>query len=254
MEQLYLIILVGGIVFVTVLIILFAVGYQPLMRAIIKSSGTPARARILEQKVGKWVMTNGSNYNQSISRQQITLKLEVHPTDAMPYICEDRFMAKPEEMMRLTPGCDVQVMISQNNPQRVVCLPETVTASADAPADSRANVALAGIVEQAMHGTAPTSEDVLEALKSRGFQTTIITSNFGSLTPDQQRKVEDALKLVGQNPGMAHIVDIKGVKTNVVTHSSDPKETLEKLKQMLDSGLITSQEYEDKKKEILDRM
>lgn len=254
MESLIVIILIVGILIVLSLIFFFAFGYQPMVREIIKSTGTPARARILEQKYGNLIITNGSNYNQSINRQKVTLKLEVHPTDAMPFICEDRFLANPEDLMRLSPGCDVQVMIAQNNPHKVVCLPETVTASADAPAGARANVALADIVEQAVQGVAPSTDQVLEALKTQGFQTSFTTSNFGSLTPDQQRRVEDALKHLGQNPGMAQVVDIKGIKTNVVTHSSDPKETLEKLKEMLDSGLITSQEYEDKKKEILDRM
>ena len=155
MENIFPFLLAGGIVFLTVLIIFLLVGLQPLMRAIIKSTGTPARARILDRSIGKWVMTDGNEYSRNVTRQLITLKLEVHPQDAITFITEDKFMAKPEDLMKLNAGCDIQVMIAKDNPERVVCLPETVTAPVDAPARARAGVAMADIVEQALQGTAP---------------------------------------------------------------------------------------------------
>jgi hypothetical protein len=247
--------IIGGAVLLFIVLIFLIFGLEPLTRMIIKSSGIPARAKILEKKFGKWVMYSGGEYNQNVTGQQLVLKLEVHPQNEMPYICEDKFMAKPVDLMRLNEGCELQVMISKSNPQKVVCLPDTATAPEGASSQTRAGAALADIVEQAIHGEVPTTDQVLDALKSQGFQTTsFTTTNFSALTPDQQHKVEEALKMAGQNPGMAQVLRTQGMKTSVVTNVSDPKDTLEKLKEMLDSGLISQSEYDQKKKEILERM
>ena len=49
-------------------------------------------------------MTDGNEYSRNVTRQLITLKLEVHPQDAITFITEDKFMAKPEDLMKLNAG------------------------------------------------------------------------------------------------------------------------------------------------------
>jgi CRISPR/Cas system-associated endonuclease/helicase Cas3 len=40
----------------------------------------------------------------------------------------------------------------------------------------------------------------------------------------------------------------------LVSTSTNPEQTLEKLKNMLDKGMVTQEEYETKKKEVLNRI
>jgi len=204
--------LFGGIIIGFVLLIFLIFGFSPLMRYYVRSTGTPARATILGKRSGRWVSYSGSEHNGSVTAQQVILKLEVHPDNAMPYIAEDKFMAKALDLMCLNEGCDIQVYIARNNPKRVVCLPDTVVASPDAPVQARTGVALADLAKQISRAGPTGAEQVIEALRAQGIQ---------AAAPLAQ---------------------------------PDTKAKLAELKGMLDSGLITQQEFEAKKKELLARM
>ena len=201
-----------GLISGIVLLVLLIFGLPPLLRYYVKSTGEPAKATILEKRFGRWIMYSGSEYSRNVSAQQVILKLEVHPTNGMLYIAEDKFMAKAMDLLRLNVGCDIQVRIARNNPKRVVCLPNTVVASSNAPVQARAGLAVANFAEQVSRGGLAGAEQVREALQAQGIQAVL------PITQD------------------------------------DPKAKIEKLKDMLDSGLITQQEFETKKREILAKM
>lgn len=152
-------------------ILFLFLGLPPLLRLYVRSTGTRASATILEKRYGRGTMYSGSEYNHNVVAQKIILKLEVHPADAAAYVAEDRFMAKGMDNMRLNVGCDVQVSIARNNPKRVVVLPETVTASPNAPVQARAGLAMANFAEQVAHGGAAGPEQVMAALRAQGVRT-----------------------------------------------------------------------------------
>ncbi len=197
-----------------VLLILFLIyGVPFLIRTYVKSTGELADATIIDFRSGRGAVYSGSEYNHQLVAQKIILKLEVHPKNGAPYVTEDRFMAKAMDLMKLRPGCNIQVRVAAGNPKRVVCLPETVTASASAPVEARASVAIANLVANAKNnGSGMSPEDVMKAFQAQGIRSRPMT------TPD------------------------------------DPKAKLEQLKEMLNSGLITQQEFEAKKAEILSKM
>ena len=120
--------------------------------------------------------------------QKIILKLEVHPSNGAPYIAEDRFMAKSMDVMRLNEGCDVQVSVARNHPKWVVCLPETVTASPNAPVQARASLAMADFAEQVSRGGSTDPQQVMEALRARGVRTSTLAA------PDDPKAKLEKLK------------------------------------------------------------
>jgi len=131
----------------------------------------------------------------------------------MPYVAEDRFMAKAMDMLRLNAGCDIQVRIARHNHKRIVCLTETLTAPSNAPVEARSGLAMADIAVKVSRGEVTGTQQMLDALKAQG------------IFPAEQ-----------------------------VVEPGNPKAKIEMLKNMLDNGLITQQEFENKKKEILARM
>jgi hypothetical protein len=204
------ILLTGGVVVgVTLLAVLILAGPR-LLRSYVISTGAPARATILQKRLGRWA-TYSKEDGGNMLAQQVILSLQVYPAQGAPYVAEDTFMAKMIDLRRLNEGCDIQVRIARNNPQRVVCLPETVAASANAPVAARAGVAMANFAEQVARGGPAGAEHAVAALQAQGIQ--------------PRPLVQD-----------------------------DPKAKIAKLKEMLDSGLITPQEFEAKKREILARM
>ncbi len=164
------VVLVGILIGIIALVLFLMFGLPPLIRLYVRSTGTPASATILERRFGRWTAYTGGEYNHSVSAQQVILKLQVRPPNEAPYVAEDKFMARAMDLMRLNEGCDVQVVIARGNPKRVVCLPETVTASANAPVSARAGLAMADFAEQASHGGRVGPEQVMQALRAQGIQ------------------------------------------------------------------------------------
>jgi hypothetical protein len=203
---------VAGLIGAIALLVFLFFGLPPLLRYYVRSTGQPAKATILQIRFGRWTVHSGGEHSQNVSAQQVILRLEVHPPNDAPYIAEDKFMAKALDLMRLNEGCEIQVFIARNNPKRVVCLPNTVTAASNAPVAARAGLAMASFAEQASRGGLVGAEQVLEALRAQGIQPA---------------------------PPVAE---------------DDPQVKIEKLKDMLNSALITQAEFESKKKEILARM
>ncbi len=216
MEDYTGVIIISATIALVAIGLFFMFGFEPMTRSIIISNGNHARAKILGKKLGNWTMGSDGHDGRNVTAQQVILKLEVHPDDALTYVCEDKFMAKAKDLVMLNEGCDIQVVISKSNPMRVVCLPETVTASLDAPVQARAGMAMADLIDQAAHGQVPTTEQVLASLQAQGVKTTSFVDN-------------------SSQPG-------------------DPKTALTTLKAMLDAGLINQQEFDTKKKDILGRM
>ncbi len=165
------------------LIMFWVYGLSIILHWIIKSNGEQARAIVLEVRKAGWGWYSGGNYSQTLLFQPVSVKLEVHPNNAAPYITTDKFNANRETFYeKLKPGAEMQVSISSFSPQWVASIPET-------------------IVEAQAH------------------------------------------RVKGNSANMPGGVD-----------EEDPKVRLRKLKELLDSGLITRQEFAEKRKEILDDM
>ena len=200
-----IIVIIALFVGTLLLILLLSFGMTPLTRWWVRRTGEPAQAVILDCQTRKGAMYSGES---QLVAQNITLKVEVHPTSGTIYPAEDRFMARAMDLMKLRPGCHLEVRIDRRRPNRVVCLPETVTAPAEAPLDARANLAIAELI--ASGHTSP--EDV-----RRAFET-------------------------------------HGVRTQPVPSVENPQARLQKLQDMRIAGLITQQEYDAKKAEILSHL
>jgi hypothetical protein len=196
------------ILIIILLVVIVIIILPRIRREVIKKSGELANATILEVSYGRGAVYSGGNDNNLVSQHTI-LKLEVRPQVGSTYITEDHFMASAMDMMKLRPGCLIQVRVNKDNPQQVVSLPETVTAPANAPLEARANLAIANLIAQ---GGSMSPEDVRKAMENQGIHS-----------------------------------------RPMPTIQDDPKAKLEKLKEMLNAGLITPQEYETKKVEILAR-
>jgi hypothetical protein len=212
-------ILIVGAVFL-VLFLIFGVPF--LIRVYIKSTGELANAKILEMHYGRGAVYSGSEYNHTLVSQKIILKLEVHPNNSTSFMAEDRFMAKARDMMKLRPGVNIQVRFLEGNHNRVVCLPETATASTDAPLGARASMAIADLMSS---GSAMSPEEVLKAFEAQGIHS------------QPMMAAEDILKTF----------QVQGMQFQPTVSQDDPKTRLEKLKSMLDEGLITRQEFNAKK-------
>jgi hypothetical protein len=205
-----------GIVFGFILIGAFvAFGWPTASRIIVRVSGDPAEATIQDMKWGRYRIETGSGASSSVSHQEVILQLEVQPPAGQSYQTEDRLLANTSDLMRLQPGCKVQVRIDRLNAKHVVVLPATVTVPLTAPTHVRARAAMADFAAQLRNrpaGQPVTSEEIAEFYKARGLT--------ASTTP---------------------------------ADPPDPAEKLRTLKQLLDDGLITPKEYEQKKADILSK-
>jgi hypothetical protein len=232
----------GVIILVVALLVVIGItffliyGLNPMIRSSIKASGIPAKAKILEQRLGRMAVYSGDEYSNTVSSQQVILKLQVYPPNGAPYIAEDKFMAKALDLMRLTAGCELTVYIAKGNPQKVVCDPKTVSASLSAPVGARAGMAMADLASQTTWNSVPDLNQVMDALKAHGVQG----------VPPVMPGMPPAVPGYPQN--------IPGYPPSIPGAQEDTKAKMENLKAMLESGLITQQEFDAKKKDLLDRM
>jgi hypothetical protein len=192
-----------------VVIIILAIAWPYISRALTKTTGEPAEATILEKTMGKRKAYGSEN---ALTAQEVILKLDVRPTGRAPYQAEIKFMAGVMEDMRLQPGYIVQVKIAKGNPNNIAVLAETSKPGPNASSAARAQVAMANLADQVSHGGKANAQNVMAAMQAEGVRSRPM------VTPD------------------------------------DPKEKLEKLKEMLTAGLITQKEFETKKAEILSKM
>ena len=207
-----LICVVIPIVLILALFLIF--GVPALIRGNIKrnieATGELANATILDVNCG---YTRG-RYSGEFLDQNITLKLEVHPTNGVNFTTEDRFKAEGKYIMNLRAGNTIQVKVSKANPKQVVSLPET--------APTFASMSKEGLLGIGMSS--------LAALTERGGA-------------------------AGQRAtAILEVLEKQGISSQPVGIGNDPKVELEKLKEMLISGLISQSEFDNKKAEILSRM
>ncbi len=158
-----------GVALLVFLILFLIFGLPPLLRWYVKSTGERARAVIKEMHTGRWATYTGAHATGQLSRQQVILKLEVHPNNSPAYLAQDRFMAKAIDLMRFSPGCEMQVARFPGHPTWVVSLPETINASENAPAQARINLAMAKMVEKASHGGRVDPQAMLKSLQAEGL-------------------------------------------------------------------------------------
>jgi hypothetical protein len=201
---------------------------------LIKSNSEPASAVILEtKKIGSeiQVSSGGTRYSHTNTEiyQPVRVKLEIHPNNGAPYIAYDKFNAHwyptGDNQLKepLTPGNKLQVAVSRLNPQWVVALLETL------PPPYEQKLGLANV----------NTRQRVEQMRRDGH---IIS---------QQDYANEKLKATSEE-GLGY--HVQGSSSTSTGSTSDAKGQLEKLQEMLTSGLITQQDYDKKKAEILAKM
>ena len=82
------ILLTGGVVVGVTLLAVLIIAMPRLLRSYVISTGEPARATILEKRLGKWA-TYSKEDGGHLLAQEVILKLQVHPPHGAPYVAED---------------------------------------------------------------------------------------------------------------------------------------------------------------------
>jgi hypothetical protein len=194
--------------------------------------GKPAVATVLK------VWDTGVTVNQL--NILVGLLLEVHPPGHPPYQVKTRTLVSRIQPTLYRPGMVVQVRYDPKNPKKV---------------------AIEGIGPRAGNGAAAIPTGMIRA-GTAIYQGKAYTS-VDDLPPDARAKYEKAMFALADKDGDGIPDILEGVVGNISVVQAgqstgvprtDPAEKLRKLEEMLDEGLITQQEYEAKKAEILSRM
>lgn len=221
-------------------VLVFGLAFGPLVvdgirHNRLRSTGETAEATILK------LQETGVRVNR---QPRVKITLSVRPSMRPAYEAVTHKLISYFEISQYQPGAVMEIKVDPNNPQSVVII---------GPKASAWGEAFAG----ASGGATP---NVTAA------QTYIINgqaySNLDQLPPEARQALGSISGLLGdanQN-GMPDIMEQGGltgaqvINMNASSITEDRVKKLADLKAMLDQGLITAQEYEAKKKAILDRM
>jgi len=171
---------------------------------------------------------------------QVGLLLEVRPPGHPPYQVKTKALVPRIQPTLYQPGMVVQVRYDPKKPNKV---------------------AIEGIGPRVGSGAAA-SPTVMMSAETVSYQGKAYTS-VDDLPPEARAKYEKAMSALADKDGNGIPDILEGVLGNIsVVQASqstgvpgtDPADKLRKLEEMLDEGLITRQEYEAKKAEILSRM
>ena len=226
----YGICIVIGLVAIYLLWLLWVYLSPPVLHLLIKLSSEQTKAIILEIKNAGQGFAERSysgmqtNFDYS-TFQPVRVKLEVHPINGTPYITHDRFTLH-NSSYELKPGAEIQVAVSRLNPRWVASLLETARYNGE-------------------------QSPKAELLKAKEML------RSGTITQQEyEKKVQEIFPSMSgismSGPGIS--MSGPGISISGGQSNNDPKAELEKLKEMLNSGLITQQDYEKKKDEILSKM
>ena len=171
---------------------------------------------------------------------QVGLLLEVRPPGHPPYQVKTKALVPRIQPTLYQPGMVVQVRYDPKKPKKV---------------------AIEGIGPRVGSGAAA-SPTVMMSAGTVNYQGKAYTS-VDDLPPEARAKYEKAMSALADKDGNGIPDILEGVLGNISVVQAgqstgvprtDPAEKLRKLEEMLDEGLITRQEYEAKKAEILSRM
>lgn len=209
--------------------LLFAVIFGSLFGANrLLKTGAAAQATVLE------VWDTGVTVNQNAI--QVGLKLRVSPPDGPPYETSARTFVSRLNPGVYRPGMLLNVRYDPKNPNKVAV--------------------------EGWGGTGnPMAEQVIQSYMSstgQGPASPQVISNLGQVSPEAQQllrsvladKDRDGVPDVFQQagaPGGVQVIDLRAGRGQ----QSDPAARLQKLTEMRQAGLITEQEYQEKKAEIL---
>lgn len=192
--------------------------FWPMIRSDrLLKTGEPAEATILK------LWDTGVTLNEN---PQIGLRLEVRPPGRAPFQTETKMVVSRLQTSAYQPGQVVQVRYDPNNPKRV---------AVESVGGGRAQVV----------GHTVTVEGQ--------------TYDVDDLPPEAQQALTKAMQVLedADGDGVPDIMQGKGTRVvDLQTPQSeeDQLKTLRELKGMLDAGLITAEDYEAKKDQILSRM
>jgi hypothetical protein len=187
--------------------------------------GEPASATVLQ------VWDTGLTVNEFDI--QVGLLLEVRPPGQSPYQTKTKTLVSRIQPTLYQPGMEVQVRYDPKNPDKV-----TVEGIGSRVKNRAAD---AGMM---------TSGTIIH-----GGQT---YTNIDDLPPEARSKYQQAMSALADKDGDGIPDILQGGVGNISqkkdVHGADPAEKLRVLEQMLNEDLITRQEYDAKKAEILSRI
>ena len=171
---------------------------------------------------------------------QVGLLLDVHYPDHSPHQVKTKALVPRIQPALYQPGMVVQVRYDSKKPDKVII------ESVGNPSDNNVSTNIKRVVS---------SETIIYQGKTY--------NNADDLPPEARSKYKKAMSTLADRDGdgipdilqgSASNADITQADHSTGTTASDSAEKLRKLKEMLDDGLITYQEYTAKKADILERM
>ena len=242
LEQLLPIVL--PIFFIGLFVVIFGLAFGPLVidgirHNRLRASGETAEAIIMD------IQETGVRVNR---QPRVRITLEVRPSMRTAYQATTHKIISYFEISRYQPGALMEVKVDPNKPQDVVIIGPKVSAwgGAFAGAGLGATPNVTSAQTYVVNGKAYSSLDQLppEARQALG-------SVSGLLGDANQNGIPDIMEqgMAASRPSGAQIINANAANT-----TEDRVKKLSELKAMLDQGLISQQEYDTKKKDILDRM
>jgi putative oligomerization/nucleic acid binding protein/uncharacterized protein DUF3592 len=239
LEQLLPIVL--PIFFVGLFVLIFGLAFGPLVvdgirHNRLRANGETAEAIILD------IQETGVRVNR---QPRVKITLEVRPSLRSAYQATTHKIVSYFEISKYQPGSVMEVKFDPNHLQNVVIIgPRASAWGGTFPVAGGAMPNVTSSQTYVVNGQTYSSLDQLppEARKALG-------SISGLLGDANQNGIPDIME-----QGLSNLSGAQVINTNASNITEDRVKKLSELKTMLDQGLITEDEYDAKKKSILDRM
>ncbi len=225
-------------VFIGFFILVFGLAFGPLaMNGIrhnrLRASGETAEATIIG------LQETGMRVNR---QPRVKITLSVRPSMRPAYEAVTHKIISYFEISQYQPGAVMEIKFDSNNPQSVVIIGPKARAWGNAFPGGGGTPNVTAAQTYIVNGQAYSSLDQLPPEARQAFG-----SVSGLLNDANQNGMPDFMEQSGLSG--AQVINLNAAST-----AEDRVKKLADLKAMLDQGLITAQEYEAKKKAILDRM
>lgn len=231
-------------VFIGFFVLVFGLAFGPLVvdgirHNRLRSTGETAEATIIK------LQETGVRVNR---QPRVKITLSVRPSMRPAYEAVTHKIISYFEISQYQPGAVMEIKVDPNNPQSVVIIGPK--ASAWGGAFTGAGGATPNITTAQTYIVNGQAYSNLDQLPPEARQA--LGSISGLLGDANQNGMPDIME-----QGLTGASNLSGaqiINMNAASTSEDRVKKLSELKAMLDQGLITAQEYEAKKKAILDRM
>lgn len=232
--------------FIGLFVVIFGLAFGPtvldgIRHSRLRATGESAEATIVQ------IRETGVRINR---QPRVKITLDVRPSMRPAFQATTHKLISYFEISQYQPGAVVEVKFDPQQPQQVVILGPKASAWGGAFAGSNPLPNVTSSQTYIVNGQAYSSLDQLppEARQALG-------SVSGLLSDANQNGLPDILEQGAPNLSGAQIIQANASNLSSASNMTEDRvKKLSELKTMLDQGLITAQDYESKKKAILDRM